>query len=409
MERRDKNTLYKISVLKNPIQEYAWGSKTFISQLIGEQSPAKRPEAELWMGAHPRAPSQVLCDGEWISLSELIQKDPEGILGKSVAERFFNKLPFLFKVLAVAKPLSIQAHPSREQAREGFARENSLKIPLNAPHRNYKDENRKPELICALSPFWALKGWRKIDDIISLLDRIGAPALKDELLRLKRQPDQEGLRGFFTRLMMLEREQKGLIVNEVIGYSEKFSGDDPAFELMSRLNQEYPGDIGLLSPIFLKVVRLQPGEAMYIPAGELHTYLEGTGIELMANSDNVLRGGLTAKHIDVPELLMILNFTYNEVDILTPLRQESGERVYPIAAEEFMLSVISVREGSIFKSPRKRGVEMMICLEGNARMTDLGNENALSLTKGTAIIVPATVEQYRIEGDAAIYKASVPL
>ena len=407
MEKR--NRLDKISFLKNPIQEYAWGSKTFISRLIGEHAPSKRPKAELWMGAHPRAPSQVLCDGEWISLSELIQKDPEGILGKSVAERFFNKLPFLFKVLAVAKPLSIQAHPDREQAQEGFGRESRLKIPLNAPHRNYKDENRKPELICALSPFLALKGWRKIEDIISLLDRINAPTLKDECLRLKNRPDQGGLRGFFTRLMMLGREQKDLIVNEAIGYSKNFSGDDPAFELMGRLNLAYPGDVGLLSPIFLKVVRLQPGEAMYIPAGELHAYLEGTGIELMANSDNVLRGGLTAKHIDVPELLRILGFTYNELDILTPVRQESGERIYPIAAEEFMLSEISVREGSIFESPRKRGVEMMICLEGHAHITDLGNEDALSLTKGAAIIVPAAVEQYRIKGKAVIYKASVPL
>ena len=156
----------RIGVLKNPIQNYAWGSRTFIPQLIGELAPANTPQAELWMGAHPKTPSQVLCDGEWISLAELIQENPEGILGDSVAKKFSNKLPFLFKVLAAAKPLSIQAHPNRDQARQGFARENRLRIPLNAPHRNYRDENHKPEMICALTSFWALSGFGKIEDLI---------------------------------------------------------------------------------------------------------------------------------------------------------------------------------------------------------------------------------------------------
>lgn len=398
----------KIGVLKNPIQEYAWGSRSFISRLMGEASPADKPQAELWMGAHPRSPSQVLWDGEWISLVQLIQRDPEGILGKSVAEKFSNKLPFLFKVLAAAKPLSIQAHPNREQAREGFQRENGLKISLNAPNRNYKDENHKPEIICALKPFWALKGFRKIEEIIALLDIIGAPALKNQLLHLKRQSDREGLKGFFTHLMMQERERQSRIVNEVIGCSEKYSGAGPEFEWVNKLNREYPGDIGVLSPLFLRMVRLQPGEAMYIPAGELHAYLEGAGIELMASSDNVLRCGLTAKHMDASELLKILNFTSNKMDILRPERQESGESIYPTAGEEFMLSVISLRGDSIFESPGKRGVEMMICIEGDFQVTDLGSGDPLSLVKGSSIIIPAGVERYRIEGEGTIYKASVP-
>jgi mannose-6-phosphate isomerase len=315
----------------------------------------------------------------------------------------------LFKVLAAAEPLSIQAHPNREQAREGFLRENGQKIPLNAPNRNYKDENHKPEIICALKPMWALKGFRKIEEIIVLLDIIGAPALKNLLLPHKRQPDGKGLKGFFTHLVMQKRERQSRIVNEVIGCSEKYSGAEPEFEWVNKLNKEYPGDIGALSPLFLRLVRLQPGEAMYIPAGELHSYLDGAGIELMAKSDNVLRCGLTAKHMDAPELLKILNFTSTETDILRPERQESGESIYPTACEEFMLSVISLHGDSVFESPGKRGVEMMICIEGDFQVTDLGSGDPLSLVKGNSIIIPAGVERYLIEGEGTIYKASVPL
>ena len=151
-----------ICLLENTIQEYAWGSYTAISDLLGNDSPANTPQAELWMGAHPKAPSKVRCNGKWISLLELIDKNSHDILGKKVAQRFKNRLPYLFKVLAAAKPLSIQAHPSLDQASEGFDRENRLGIPLDAPNRNYKDDNHKPECICALTFFWALNGFRKI-------------------------------------------------------------------------------------------------------------------------------------------------------------------------------------------------------------------------------------------------------
>ena len=396
----------KISFLKNPVQDYAWGSKTFIPRLMGEPSPSDKPQAEMWMGAHPKAPSRVLSNGEQISLLELIQKNPADILGKSVAKKFSNKLPFLLKVLAAAKPLSIQAHPDQDQARQGFARENRLKIAYNAPHRNYKDENHKPELICSLSRFWALKGFRKIEDIAGLIGKIGGPALNDKLIDLGSQPSLE---IFFTALMSMDKRRQRLILNEVIECCKKYPQADPTVEWMIKLDQAYPDDIGVLSPIFLNVVCLQPGEAMYIPSGELHAYLEGAAIELMANSDNVLRGGLTAKHIDVHELLKIMNFKYNEVNILRPERQDSGERTYPAATKEFALSLISVREGSSFKSPRNRSVEIMICLEGAAHVKGPENGDVLFLTKGASIIIPAAVKQYRIEGEATIYKAGVPL
>jgi mannose-6-phosphate isomerase len=401
--------LKRPAVLKNSIQEYAWGSKTFIPQLLGDPVPAEIPQAELWMGAHPKAPSQVFCDGNWISLLELIQERPGHILGPRVAERFSHKLPFLFKVLAASKPLSIQAHPDKKQAREGFSRENMMKIPLDAPHRNYRDENHKPELFCALMPFWALKGFREIGSMITLMDKIGPVAHNMGVDILRNQPNEEGLRDFFESLMAMEREKQRNVVTEVVACGEKYSETDPVFEWLTKLNREYPGDIGVLSPLFLNVIQLRPGEAIFIPSGELHAYLDGAGLELMANSDNVLRGGLTSKHIDIPELLMSLNFTSNGVNILTPEIQGPGERVYPTLAEEFMLSMITLDEGSPQRRLETRSVEILICTEGAARITEPGSRDGLDLYKGTVILIPAAVTQYQIEGDATLYKASVPL
>ena len=399
----------RIAVLRNSIQEYAWGSKTFIPQLLGAPAPADNPQAELWMGAHPKAPSQVFSHGDWVSLRELIQECPGDILGPSVAEKFSNTLPFLFKVLAASRPLSIQAHPDKKQAGEGFIRENTRKIPLDAPHRNYRDENHKPELICALRPLWALKGFRKIENIIASMDKIGAVAHSVGVDILRHQPHEEGLKRLFNSLMSMEREQQKNVVTEVVACGERYAETDPVFDWLKKLNREYPGDIGVLSPIFLNVIQLQPGEATYIPSGELHAYLEGAGLELMANSDNVLRGGLTSKHIDIPELLKILNFSSNGVSILTPERHASGEHVYPTLAEEFMLSMISLHGGTSYESPLERGVEILICTEGVARIMELGSGDVLDLPKGMVIIIPAAVKQYRIEGDATVYKASVPL
>jgi len=398
----------KISILRNPIQNYAWGSMTFIPELMGGPVPSEKPQAELWMGVHPKAPSKVLCKGQWMSLPEFIRKDPEGILGESIAKNFSNELPFLFKVLAATKPLSIQAHPTRDQAQSGFARENEVKIPLDAPNRNYRDENHKPEMICALTPFWLLNGFRKIDDLVALTKRIGAPGLRDIVRSLRGQHEAEGLKMFLTTLMTMDRDTQTHLVSEVMHCIEQNSCTDAALDWVMKLNQGYPGDMGVLSPIFMNIVHLKPGQGMYTPSGRLHAYLEGAGIELMANSDNVLRGGLTAKNMDIRELLKILDFTHNELDILRPKRREKGEDIYDTPAKEFLLSLISVERDSPFESSSTRSVEIMICLEGDAQISDLGNGDVLSLTRGTALIVPAAVKQYRIHGKATLYKAAVP-
>ena len=399
----------KIGLLKDTIQEYAWGSKTAIPELLGQSSPADKPQAELWMGAHPKAPSQVLADGLWRSLPEVIQESPEEALGKKVAARFSNKLPFLFKVLAAAKPLSIQAHPNKEQAEQGFARENELGISLNASHRNYRDDNHKPEIICALTPFWALNGFRRIEETLSLLEEARIPDLAEIVSFLRSHSNRDGLKNFFNHLMTMEAQKQRQIVEEAVAFAEGRAGEEPAWTWIAKLNEEYPGDIGVLSPLFLNLVRLEPQQAMYLPAGELHAYLEGVGIELMANSDNVLRGGLTPKHIDVQELLAVLNFTDGDLNILSPKNLASGEEIYSTEAEEFVLSVIRINKAASFNSPLDRSVEMMLCTEGKVNVTNLSDGEITLLTKGTSIIVPAAVEQYSIEGDGILYKATVPV
>jgi mannose-6-phosphate isomerase len=405
----------RIGILKNIVQAYDWGSYTAIPELLGKETVSERPQAELWMGAHPKAPSRVQCDDGWISLLELIEKNPKDILGKEAAEKFDNRLPYLFKVLAAAKPLSIQAHPGLAQARQGFERENRLGIPLDGFNRNYKDNNHKPECICALTPYWALKGFRKISDILSLWAKIRPAGLEDEIDALGNNPTSKGLKDFFNRLMTMDRDRRRQAVTDAVKKAQKFaqagesSKEAKAFEWMIRLNKAYPEDIGVFAPAMLNLICLQPGQALFIPAGELHSYLEGTGIELMANSDNVLRGGLTPKHVDVPELLRILSFEDSEPNILVPVKKSECERVYPSFAEEFVLSVISVKKSMTYTSPLKRSAGILLCTEGESIITDIEKDEKIAFVKGSSAIVPASVRQYGIEGSAVIYKAAVPV
>jgi mannose-6-phosphate isomerase len=396
-----------ICLLENTIQEYAWGSYTAIAKLLGKKTPSDVPQAEIWMGAHPRASSMIRCEGSAISLEEQISKYPENILGKSTAEKFDNKLPYLFKVLAAAKPLSIQAHPSSVQAREGFKRENDLNISKDAPNRNYKDGNHKPECICALTTFWAMNGFRKISDILSLVKKVCPNSLGKELNGLEKKQDTYGLKQFFKFLMTLGQKEKKKVLSETINNAQKYSKFDPVFEWIIKLSKEYPGDIGILSPTILNLICLEPGEAMFLFSGELHAYLEGLGIELMANSDNVLRGGLTPKHVDVPELLKVVNFEERDIKILQCEEKTSNECIYPSKAEEFILSVISVDSKKNYTSSSGMSAEILLCTDGQAIITDFGNDEDVFLKKGKSILVPASVTTYGIKGKAVIYKAKV--
>ncbi len=400
-----------IQPLQNSVREYVWGSYTAIPDLLGVTSPSDVPWAELWMGAHEQAPSRILDHDCWRPLNEVIAEQPEAFLGRSVADRFAGRLPFLLKVLAAEKPLSIQAHPDRIQARQGFERENQAGIPLDAPNRNYKDASHKPEILCALTPFTALCGFRKIADIRSDWSNVYRGGEVQLARFLEESPEAAGLRQFLEALLRLPDQHARKIMAEVVNNASGMADENDVFGWIVCLNRHYPGDIGALSPIFLNLITLEPGQAIYLPAGVLHAYLGGTGVELMANSDNVLRGGLTAKHIDVPELLRVLDFHVQPPDILTPVPVNSWEQVYPTAAEEFVLSVITVSASQRPVSSERPGVvEIFFCTEGGAVIHEetVNGTEAVPLNQGKAVLIPATAGRYSLTGNAVIYKATVP-
>lgn len=402
----------EIALLDNPTLHYAWGSETAIPELLGRPNPSRTPWAEMWMGAHPKAPSRVMGRTGVASLPELVRRNPEAVLGKTVSQRFGGRFPFLFKVLAAARPLSIQAHPGRVQAREGFDRENRQGISLDAPNRNYRDPNPKPECICALSTFHGLCGFRppaEMADAFSAVVHSPAEAVR-ALGILSEAAGEEGIRRFFGFLMDLPRDRKAAMVQAALDRARKRESEDPALAWVVRLADAYPGDIGVLAPLMLHVVRLEPGEAMFLPPGQLHAYMEGLGIELMADSDNVLRGGLTAKHVDVGELLRVLTFEPVRPRILKAEPEVPAERLYPTNDETFRLSVISVVPGASYRSASVRSVEILICTQGAARVRRCGEkEEPLSVARGSSFIVPAGAPAYEITGAATLYKAAVPL
>ena len=392
--------LYK---LENTIQEYSWGSATDIPDLLGRPNPENTPQAELWMGTHPKAPSNVILGGKTKPLPELISENPEGMLGPAVAGRFGGELPFLFKVLAAGKPLSIQSHPNLEQAKDGFRRENKQGIPLDAPHRNYRDANHKPEIICALTPFWAMCGFRPIEAILENFVSLDASILEESLDNLKREQSRAALKTFFSFLLGLAPEQVRSLIDRACTVASAEEGAGSRWVL--ELNRRFPSDIGVLCPLLLNVYHLKPGQAVYLDAGELHAYLSGLGIELMANSDNVLRGGLTPKHIDVPELVGTLTFRAAEVPVLEGRDLGGAETVYDSPAKEFRLSRIEVGS-KIYQAAAQRYAEILIVTEGSC-LIECGGET-LSATKGDSLFVSAVAGQYAISGSGVLFKATIP-
>ena len=401
----DATRLWRIEGVVRP---YSWGSRTAIPELLGE-APTGEPQAELWLGAHPSAPAQRVGEGaDAVPLDVWIRRDPQAVLGRQVAARFGAELPFLLKVLAAAEPLSIQAHPNAAQARAGFARENAAGVPLDAPDRSYRDPHPKPELICALTPFRALCRFREPAEVLTRIGALGLPELDPLLAPLRAQPDREGLAAFFESWMTCERERRTRLLEEATARAEALAGEDPACAELVRLARAHPGDPGALAPLFLNLLELAPGEALFLEAGELHSYLAGTGIELMASSDNVLRGGLTSKHIDLPELLATLTFAAGPVQRLRPEPVGPSESRYRTTAEELTLSLLELGPGRGWQSPPGRGVEILLCSEGRVGLVD-AEGRVLDLPRGASAIAPAAAGNYRAEGEGVVYRACVGL
>ena len=388
--------------LRNEVMHYAWGSHTALADLLGRAAPSAEPEAELWMGAHPSAPSRVQTDGGDVALDAWIARDPGGVLGAGVARRFDGRLPFLLKVLAVDRPLSIQAHPDLAQARAGFARENEAGIPLDAPLRCYRDENHKPELICALTPFRALNRFRETTEIVRGFRALGAADLDPLIDALAERPDADGMCAFFAGLMTLDPDARSRVI--ACAAARVDGSDEPALRWCARLLAAHPGDVGALAPLLLNLVELAPGEAMFLPAGELHSYLEGVGIELMASSDNVLRGGLTPKHVDVPELLRTLTGRSGPVEVLRPRARSEGLADYDTPVSEFALSVLTVAPGGGAAVSSRRGVEILLCTRGSVDL--VAGADVTPLARGDSALVPASTGPYRVEGNGTLYRAS---
>ena len=389
--------------LVGAVMNYPWGSTTAIPQLLGKP-PTGAPQAELWFGAHPDAPSVVWDErGPRIFLDAWIRSDPEAVLGAQVARSFGGELPFLFKLLAAAEPLSLQAHPSRAQAQAGFARENAAGVPLAARERCYRDPHPKPELICALTPFRALNRFREPAEIERRIAALALPELDSVLAPLRERPDRSGLQAFFAGWMDLECAARARIVERAAARADALAGGGSEYAEVVRLARRYPGDPGVLAPLFLNLVELAPGEAMFLPAGELHSYSEGLGLEIMANSNNVLRGGLTSKHVDVPELLRTLSFESAPVERLRPHEVAPGEGRYAAPAAEFALSVVHVSPDRPWVSARERGVEILLCTEGRGRIAGLDDG---AIERGDCFVAPAAARSYTVAGSLTLYRAS---
>jgi mannose-6-phosphate isomerase len=412
--------------LQGIVQHYDWGGHDFIPQLLGIANTAREPFAELWIGAHAKAPSLIAMAGAMAGaqepLDKLIAADPEAILGAAAASRFHKRLPYLFKILDVRKMLSIQAHPTLAQAKEGFARENAAGISLEASNRNYKDDNHKPEIGVALTEFWMLHGFRPLEQIAQALDEI--PELRGLMpgftLRLAEAGHDHAarralLRTLYSNMMTMPQQQVDVLLNALLArlQANPSADKDSADYWALRAAENFPlpdghRDRGIFSVYLLNLVHMQPGQGTFQPAGVLHAYLEGVNVELMANSDNVLRGGLTTKHVDVPELLNILTFEGGTPDVFAGTVVSSQERVYRTPAEEFELSRIGLTPHSRYRGEAVYGPKALLVLRGSATLTAAGQSTALS--RGSILLVPCGA-QFVIEtrGDeVVVFQAGLP-
>ncbi len=378
----------------NGIQYYDWGSKVCMTMLYNIANPQQKPMAEMWMGAHPLLSSQIITPLGIQSLYDAIKANPDDFLGSHTAQ-LFKELPFLFKLLTAEKPLSIQVHPNKIQAEQGFAKENQQQILLTANHRNYKDANHKPELLYALTPFKAINGFRCFHEIALLMYQLANNhfAIKHFI----KQPNETNLQAMFTTLLSLSGVEKKMLLHKLKQLSQQYS-----YEPWSTIHSmiiHYPDDIGLFAPLMMNLIELKPGEAMFLYAGTPHAYLHGCGLEAMANSDNVLRAGLTNKHIDLPELVANVNFIEKESGelLIHPTRQ-SIELSYPIPVKDFAFSIYTLCKQALTLNIQSGTIIFVITGEAHCEQQHC----SLTLKAGESCFITPNKGDIQIQGTGNI-------
>jgi mannose-6-phosphate isomerase len=382
----------------NPVMAYAWGSRDGIASMQG-RPPADEPEAELWMGAHPQAPSTLAGRGGQPvgALDALIEADPETLLGPAVVARFGKRLPFLLKVLSAAEPLSLQVHPDDDHARAGFDAEDAAGIDASAPNRSYRDPHAKPEMLVAVSEFELLLGFRPAHEAAAAIAALGVRRL-DGVVQALQAGTPTG--AVFLDIVSWPDDERAQLVADVCEAAASSGGSLARWVVM--LAGRYPGDPGVVGAMLLNHLRLQPGEAVYTAPGQIHAYLEGTGVELLGSSDNVMRGGLTAKHVSIEQLRRVLSADASKPQLLSQVRDADGAARWVTPRPEFALSRLQL-------SDEPRGLvggrpQIFLCIDGKAEVRGAGDD--VTLAGGESAFVSADTEAVTIAGRGVLLRAT---
>ncbi len=401
-----------IKQIKGFVQHYAWGGYHFLPTLLSLDNLDGKPFAELWFGDHSGGTSPLIhSDQKAENLRQLIDLNPSSLLGEKIYIKDGGRLPFLLKILDVHKMLSIQAHPSKEAAIKGFLDENNRQIPLNAPHRVFKDQNPKPEMMVALSPFWLLHGFLPAEKAAEQLDHL--PSLKEFSSTFKTEDIKKG----YQKWMELPQNE----IDKILAPLRKSLLDTPDASLQKtspdfwakKAFRDFTGqdehlDRGIFSIYVMNIVHLQPGEAIFQDSGLLHAYLEGSNIELMVNSDNVFRGGLTDKYMDIPLLLKHLDFHPTLPNILKPIIVNQKEKRFIIPSTDFELKEYALKQGEDLSIPASPGPSIILCLQGSICPKA---DASLPIKPGEALFIShnTRVLLQQIGGETAIlFKAGIP-
>jgi mannose-6-phosphate isomerase len=393
--------------LKGKVQHYAWGGYDFIPQLLGESNSSQQPYAEYWLGAHPSHSATIELGEQALPLVQLIKEQPALVLGQKV-EQQFGPLPYLLKVLDVKQMLSIQVHPDKASAEVAFEAENNAGVAITAFNRNYKDTNHKPELMVALSDFWLLHGFKPEDRLQEVLSS------EPDFDFLLEEFEQKGYEGLYKKVMTMDQQEVNAVLKPVVsrilplyrnGELQKKHEDFWAARAVETFCKGDDYDRGIFSIYFFNLLHLQKGEGIYQPAGLPHAYLEGQNVEIMANSDNVLRAGLTDKHIDITELMKHVRFEATNPHILRA-RTNEVETVYKSPAAEFELSRYQLKKG-VAQQWQTDGPEILLLLNGRLEITT--DDTRLSLQKGEAAfaIAGAAIACIPLE-ESIVFRAAVP-